>query len=231
MIGLLTTEEGEPLSVEVFEGNTSDPRTVNRQVDKLIQRFGIDEVFFVGDRGMIKTQGKAYISEQSENNFKYITALTKPQVRKLIRQNIAQTDWFDESVSEIIHGEKRLILRRNFTVQSKEHYRREDKLNGLKEKIRQRNDFVSSSKRANPETGLKALRRWAQQHKIAAFTEITLEKRQLQLQIDEEDKKEAGLLDGCYCLETDAAQLFDGRTKHCGFTSPRFASTKYPFRS
>jgi transposase len=206
VIGLLTSEQGEPLSVEVFEGNTSDPQTLNAQVDKLIERFGIDEVIFVGDRGMIKTQGKAYLGEQSDNHFKYITALTQPQVRKLIRQNVVQTDLFDESVSEIIHGNKRLVLRRNPAVQSKDQHRREDKLRCLKEKMQQRNEFVNASKRANPEVGLKALQRWAKQHRISAFTEITLQERQLQLHIDEEIKKEVSLLDGCYCLETDVAQ-------------------------
>lgn len=61
VIGLLTGPDGEPLSVEVFRGNTTDPTTVGNQVEKLIHRFSIEEVVFVGDRGMVKTKRKEAI--------------------------------------------------------------------------------------------------------------------------------------------------------------------------
>ncbi len=52
VIGLVTTGHGEPLAVQVFDGNTSDPLTVPAQVETLRRRFAITEVVFVGDRGM-----------------------------------------------------------------------------------------------------------------------------------------------------------------------------------
>jgi transposase len=59
VIGLLTDEAGEPLAVRVFEGNTADPMTVPTQITILKQRFQVDEVVFVGDRGMVQAKGKA----------------------------------------------------------------------------------------------------------------------------------------------------------------------------
>jgi hypothetical protein len=56
VIGLLCNEVGVPLSVEVFTGNTQDPQTVGPQIKKVAERFGSQEVTFVGDRGMIKNQ-------------------------------------------------------------------------------------------------------------------------------------------------------------------------------
>ena len=56
--GLVTTGKGEPIAVQVFDGNTSDPLTVPTQVEKLRTRFGITEVVFGGDRGMVKSKGK-----------------------------------------------------------------------------------------------------------------------------------------------------------------------------
>jgi len=53
VIGLLTGADGEPLAVRVFEGNTADPSTVGEQIELLRQQFGVAEVVFVGDRGMI----------------------------------------------------------------------------------------------------------------------------------------------------------------------------------
>src|SRR5438445_13200645 len=75
VIGLLTSAEGEPLAVHVYEGNTSDPVTVPEQVQTLRTRFGVTEAIFVGDRGMIKTKGKAALTAAG---CRYITALTTP---------------------------------------------------------------------------------------------------------------------------------------------------------
>ncbi len=62
VIGLVTTGTGEPLAVQVFDGNTSDPLTVPAQVETLRTRFGITEVVFVGDRGMVKRKGKTVLA-------------------------------------------------------------------------------------------------------------------------------------------------------------------------
>jgi hypothetical protein len=64
VIGLLTAEDGEPLAVRVFEGNTADPSTVASQITLLKEQFGIAEVVLVGDRGMIKAKGKAALSAE-----------------------------------------------------------------------------------------------------------------------------------------------------------------------
>jgi transposase len=200
VIGLLTAKDGEPLSIEVFQGNTTDPETFSAQVDKLTQRFGIKEVVLVGDRGMIKAKGKAYLEPP---HFRYITALTDPQVRKLIKHDIVQPDLFDEQVVEVRHDDKRLVLRRDPATYRKEHHRREDKLQRLSALVEQRNDFVARSKRAKPEAGLRKLQQWARRHKLWAFVELTLDQRNIELQLDEQAKRDAALLDGCYCIESD----------------------------
>ena len=74
----MTAEDGEPLAVRVFEGNTADPTTVASQITRLKAQFGMAEVVMVGDRGRIKAKGKAALSTQG---FRYITALTNAQVR------------------------------------------------------------------------------------------------------------------------------------------------------
>ena len=45
--------EGCPVAVEVFEGNTADPLTLSAQIDKLKQRFHLQRVVMVGDRGVL----------------------------------------------------------------------------------------------------------------------------------------------------------------------------------
>ena len=111
VIGLLCNGNGEPLSVEVFEGNTQDPKTFASQIHKAAERFGARDVTFVGDRGMIKSQ---QIEDLGERGFHYITAITKPQIEALLRQDVLQMELFDEDLAEIETDENiRFVLRRN----------------------------------------------------------------------------------------------------------------------
>jgi len=210
VIGLLTAEDGEPLAVRVFEGNTADPSTVASQITILKEQFGIAEVVMVGDRGMIKAKGKAALSAEG---WRYITALTDAQVRTLLKQGVLQPDCFDAHLAEVEHDGKRLIVRRNDSVRVREERRRADKLEQLHEKIAERNAFVATSPRASAEKGLVALQRWVKSHKLAKFVTLTLEERVILCAIDEDAKAEDSLLDGCYSLETDVpADLLDAKT-------------------
>ncbi|WP_081444266.1 IS1634 family transposase [Candidatus Accumulibacter regalis] len=209
VIGLLTAEDGEPLAVRVFEGNTADPTTVASQITILKEQFGIAEVVMVGDRGMIKAKGKAALSAQG---FRYITALTDAQVRTFLKEGVLQTDLFDVPLCEVEHDDKRLIVRRNEIVRVREERRREDKLAQLQAKIADRNAFVKNSRRASAATGLAALQRWAKRHKLAAFVTLALNERVIVCTIDQEAKAQDALLDGCYLLETDVPQgLMDAK--------------------
>jgi len=200
VIGLLTAADGEPLSVEVFKGSTGDPATVGAQVEKLAGRFKVKEVIFVGDRGMIKAKGKAQLDQA---HFRYISALTNPQIRKLIKADVIQSDLFDEQVVEVTHEGKRLVLRCDPATRRKEGHRRADKLQRLAARVAERNAFVAQSERAKPEAGLRQLKEWTRQHKLSAFVELTLNNREIALQINEQAKQNAALLDGCYCIESD----------------------------
>ena len=210
VVGLLTSADGEPLSVKVFEGNTTDPETVSSQIETLKSRFGVEDVVFVGDRGMVKSKGKTVL-EQS--GFKYITALTNPQIRKLLKEGVIQLNLFDETVCEVRHGNLRLVLRKNEKVYRKEQVRKEDKLRRLTELVATRNAFVSTSKRAEPEAGLRRMVSWAKRHKISSFVAMSLEDGRIVLTVDESAKTEAGLLDGCYVMETNVVrELLDAKT-------------------
>lgn len=210
VIGLLTAEDGEPLAVRVFEGNTADPTTVASQITILKEQFGMAEVVMVGDRGMIKAQGKAALSAQG---LRYITALTDAQVRTFLKEGVLQTDLFDAPLCEVEHNDKRLIVRRNETVRVREERRREDKLAQLQAKVAERNAFVKDSKRASAAAGLAALQGWVKRHKLAGFVTLTLNERVIVCTLDQEAKAQDALLDGCYLLETDVPlALMDAKT-------------------
>jgi hypothetical protein len=199
-IGLLTTADGEPLAVHVYAGNTADPVTVPEQVQTLRTRFGITEVVFVGDRGMVKAKGKAALSTAG---FRYITALTTPQIRRLLHAQVLHAEWFTPHVHEVVHGPVRLVLRRSEAIQQHEAWRRSDKLAKLQTLITTRNAFVSTAKRAKPEAGLRILQAWVKRHKLDAFVHVSLHEGRLTATLDAAAQAEAALLDGCYVLETD----------------------------
>ena len=62
--GLLTDAQGEPLSIQLYPGNTTDPQSFQPTVEKLKVRFGAKEIVLVGDRGMIKKMGKAAVEHE-----------------------------------------------------------------------------------------------------------------------------------------------------------------------
>ena len=110
VIGLLCDEEGTPVSVDVFAGNTPDMTTLAAQITKVARRFGCDRVTFVGDRGMIKSR---QIADLARAGFHYITALTKPQVERLLKDTVLQLALFTAQVCEVEHKDIRYIVRRN----------------------------------------------------------------------------------------------------------------------
>ena len=98
--GLLTSKDGVPVAIEVFAGNTGDPKTVASQVDKVKDRFGITRVVLVGDRGMLTA---ARLREDvAPQGLDWITALRAPQVKKLVRGGDLQLTLFDvQDLAEI----------------------------------------------------------------------------------------------------------------------------------
>jgi hypothetical protein len=93
--GLLTSPEGIPVAIEVFQGSTGDPKTVASQVDKVKDRFGITRVVLVGDRGMLTA---ARLREDVRPaGLDWITALRAPQVKNLVRDGALQLTLFDQT--------------------------------------------------------------------------------------------------------------------------------------
>jgi transposase len=212
VIGLLTDEAGEPLAVRVFEGNTADPMTVPTQITILKQRFQVDEVVFVGDRGMVKAKGKAALSAAG---LRYLTALSDPQVRRLLKREVLQLELFAEQVCAVQADGKRYILRKNEAEARKARHRLDNKLETLQALVAARNAKVAGSPRCQPEAGLRGLQAWVQRHKLSRIVSLSLTARQITLTIDAAAQEQALQLAGCYVLETDVpAERLDTQTAH-----------------
>jgi Transposase DDE domain len=92
--GVMTDAEGRPISVQVYPGNTADPKTVVDQVEKLRQKFGLARVVLVGDRGMLTPPQIDQIKQHP--GWGWITALKSVAIRSLVKQGALQLSLLDE---------------------------------------------------------------------------------------------------------------------------------------
>ena len=92
--GLLCSTAGMPIAIEVFEGNTADPKTLAAQITKLKTRFGLARVCLVGDRGML-TNARIR-DELRPAQLDWISALRAPQIKALVDDGALQLSLFDE---------------------------------------------------------------------------------------------------------------------------------------
>ena len=136
--GLLCNAEGCPVAVEVFEGDTADPRTLASQVQKIRERFAIGRVVLVGDRGMI-TSKRIDEELRGVEGLEWITALRADNIRKLVAQGVIEPSLFDErDLVEVRAAEypgERLVVCRNPFLAEERRRKRGELLEATEEKL------------------------------------------------------------------------------------------------
>jgi transposase len=211
VVGLLCDESGDPVSVAVFSGNTPDISTFAPQILKIADQFGCKQVTVVGDRGMIKS---AQI-DQLPQAIHYITAITKPQIDKLIDGDIIQMGLFDDRVCEVQSEGIRYVLRRNPYRAEQMKQSRLDRRDCVEKLLSAKNQYLKDHPRAKVETAIKAVREKAERLKIDKWLKVYVKERILALEVDEAVLVEKSRLDGCYVIKTDlCAEYADTVTVH-----------------
>jgi len=201
VVGLLCDEWGKPLSIEVFAGNTQDPRTVASQIRKASERFGGGDVTFVGDRGMIKS---AQIEDLGGLGFHYITAITKPQIETMLVKGAFQMQLFDRDLAEVETDEGiRYILRRNPLRVKELQASRNEKIKALEKALLSQNHYLINHPRAKIDIAMQKITKRCNQLKIADFVKISAGNREILISIDKNALDSASKLDGCYVIKTD----------------------------
>jgi transposase len=203
VIGLLKDEYGLPISVQVYEGNTLDHKTVSDQIKKLKERFGVKRVVMVGDRGMLK---QAQIEELGGFEWNYITALTKPQLESLVEQNVIQLSLFDEQICEVEQADRRLILRRNPKRAEETGIDRQSRLDKFSTLVRETNEKLSRGLRADAQKSFQKISALVVRYNLEKFVSLSLDERFINATIDDAKVESARRLDGCYALVTDVAK-------------------------
>src|SRR5229473_1383727 len=202
--GLLTDSRGVPVAISVFEGNTSDARTFMPQVTQLRERFGIDEMVLVGDRGMI---AQTHIDTlKAEAGLQWITALKSGTLRTLASEGALQLGLFDErNLFEFAHADypgERLIACRNPQLAKKRGHARQALLEatvGQLEPIRQR--VAAQRLKGKERIGLcvgKVLNRY----KVGKHFDLEIGDASFGYTINEARVAQEASLDGIYVIRT-----------------------------
>jgi transposase len=213
VVGLLTDSQGEPVSIQVYRGNTSDLKTFGQQVHKIKKELGCEGVTLVGDRGMIRTDQK---EAAQKAQFHFITALTKPQIEKLLADKVLQLELFEEKVHEVLGEDgRRFVLRRNPVRQTEVQRVREQKQQGLEAALKKANTYLDEHPRAKVATQRRHLAARLESLKVAEWLNLSVRQQRLVLTRDAAALQAAAQLDGCYVVETDLkTAAADAQTIH-----------------
>jgi Transposase DDE domain len=127
--GLLCDQDGRPVAIEAYQGNTIDSQTVQSQITKMKDRFALDRAVLVSDRGMVT---HANLAALSAANLDWITALKAPQVQKLAAAGVLPLSLFEQqNLAQITTDDfpnERLVICRNPLVAEERRRKREELL-------------------------------------------------------------------------------------------------------
>lgn len=207
VFGLLCDSRGCPIAVEVFDGNTADPSTVGKQIEKIRRRFGLKRVVMVGDRGML-TQARIDEELRPVEGLDWISALRSSQISALVQSGAIQMELFDErNLAEITSPDfpgERLVVCRNPSLAARRAHKREALLAATEaelEKIRLAVTRAKHPLRGKDKIGLRVGRkidaRKMAKHFILEITDDSLTWRR-----NEEKIHREAATDGLYVVRT-----------------------------
>ncbi|MBI4583873.1 MAG: IS1634 family transposase [Planctomycetes bacterium] len=207
VIGLLCSPGGCPVAIEVFPGNTGDPKTLASQIQKLRERFGLKYVIMVGDRGMI-TEARLREDFKGLEGLEWITALRAPAIDKLLKEDAIQLSFFDErDLAAITHPDypgERLIVCRNPILADERARKREELLQATErklEKIRQATRRKRNRLSGKDNIGLRVGRDIGK-YKMRKHFRIEITDDSFDFERDTESIAEEKALDGIYVIRT-----------------------------
>jgi len=207
VIGMLCNAEGCPVSVQVFEGNTGDPKTLAPQIRKIKERFGLKRITLVGDRGML-TEARLREDIRPEDGLDWITALRGPAIRGLVTSGALQLSLFDEKdMAEIESPDfpgERLIVCKNPLLAEERARKRKDLLEATEKELSR--IAIATTRPQRPFRGQDkiALRvgKVLNRFKVAKYFEVKVTDTSFGFCRDKERINQDAVLDGFYVIRT-----------------------------
>jgi transposase len=210
--GLMTNAAGEPVAIEAFPGSTADPTTFPAQVAKVRDRFGVKDVIWVGDRGMVTNAQVRMLDKIA--GLSWVTALRAPTIRQLLEQGSIQLSLFEtQNLAEVrdprFPGE-RLVLCHNPVLGAERARKREDLLQATEREL---GKVAAMAKRAAEGHGRlrgeakigERVGRVVNKYNMAKHFRRVVTSTSFSFERDEEAIAEEGRLDGFYVIRTNVA--------------------------
>jgi transposase len=207
VFGLLTNLEGCPCAVEVFPGNTGDPKTLAPQIQKIRKRFALERIILVGDRGMI-TEARLKKDIKGVEGLEWISALRAPAIAKLLNAGAIQRTWFDEKdLAEITHPDypgERLVVCRNPLLAEERARKRSELLAATErtlEKIKKATERKKNPLKGKGEIGLRVGKEIGR-YKVGKHFQLKITDKSFRYERRTERIAEEAALDGFYVIRT-----------------------------
>lgn len=212
-IGLLTDWEGRPVAVEVFDGNKLDRMTLQSQVDKVRERFGLNKITIVGDRGMIaKTEIDTL---RTIPGVRYITAMNAREIRDLRNREVFQPSLFDQrrlaEVTDPSRPDERFVVCYNPIMGARRKRKREDLLEATEARLRAIKESVDNGRlKAKDKIALR-VGKVVNKYKVAKHFEVIIDEGAFSYCRRSERIAAESELDGFYVIRTNYPQGELGR--------------------
>jgi transposase len=199
--GLLTDDQGCPVAVSVFPGNTSDSKTVTCQTQKMRERFGIQTMVLVGDRGMI-TQKLIDEDLRQLPGVDWITALRSGTIQKLVKTGQVQLGLFDEvnlfEITASAYPGERLVVCRNPELAKLRARKRQALLDATIDKLKEVRCTVEGGKLRGKDKIGKRLENIVKKYKVANQFAFTVRDDEFDVKIDDKQRAAGAALDGVF---------------------------------
>ena len=197
VISLLCAKDGCPVAVDVLRGNTKDETTVLSKIEELKQKYDLEKVIFVGDRGMV---AQANYEQIGHDAVKVVSALNHAAIRELCDKGTIQMSLFDEkNIVEVIEGNLRYCLGKNPFMAAKETAARKALLRKTTEEL---DAILASAKKSKYPKGVR-MGKVVGKYKMGKFIVFHGEGEDLSYTLDEDKMARESLLDGCCVIYTD----------------------------
>jgi transposase len=204
--GTLTDADGRPVAVQVYPGNTGDPKTVPDQVEALTKRFGLSRVVLVGDRGML-TQTQIDVLKKHPG-LGWIAALRSGSIRRLLADGqLIRNDLETQRLAEISSPEfpgERLVACYNPQLAEQRRQKRQEllaatqaELEALAVSVARASDRTETA----AEIGVRA-GKIINHYKVAKHFTLTIRDGQLGWARKDDAITNEEMLDGIYVIRT-----------------------------
>lgn len=205
VLGLLVTDEGLPITHQIYNGSTSDKSTLKETIDTLKKRFQIKRCIFVGDRGLVSEENLNYLIAEE---YPFIVALRKRnsnEVKDILKAASGNNYAVLSNIlrlKETVFKQMRYLICKNPQKQEGDRIFRDNLIKAVSGELKK------SSKKQDAQSNLKRAAELLAQKKTKRYFIIGIDKQNnFFWRLNEDGISYEKELDGVYILKTNVQEI------------------------